>query len=419
MGAFNFVDCRITLVNGMTSYQTILRPEQHLYKKLQSRLHPDLASRFTVARMHSSLYRAKCANYPTIPKTLVYLGVLLGLPNLRPICKTLDGEDYIFQGVIGVVMNKTVSVVFASGRQIQFLQSRKNLHMDGTFKKRPRKPKCRQMYNIVTRFETCIIALVRVLMRSRSQEAYLTLFRFIKELAPNLQPRRIHCDFERATINALRVVFPGTSIVGCLWHFGVCIGIQANKKQLAPLAAKNDLVHSFIRCLSGAALLPPGLIVDGVEEIWRRVEAAGWSEQFEPFFQYFRREWYPRKYELSVFNHDERTNNCSESDNRSMATAIPQNHPNVWFLIGGFGQLEHITWSDEIAVQKGKAVQGPRRWKTIANDLRVSRLSRLLVKEGMSPGQFLEAASWVNEGALKHGLNIKPDDVTDSDSDSD
>ncbi len=66
-----------------------------------------------------------------------------------------------------------------------------------------------------------VIALVRVLMRSRSELTYLTLFRYLKTLAPNLEPQSIHCDFEKATMNALRTVFPTSSIVGCLWHYGV------------------------------------------------------------------------------------------------------------------------------------------------------------------------------------------------------
>ena len=63
--------------------------------------------------------------------------------------------------------------------------------------------------------------MVRVLMQSRSEAAYVTLFEFLKSLAPTMRPARIHCDFERAVINALRRVFPGSTIVGCLWHFGV------------------------------------------------------------------------------------------------------------------------------------------------------------------------------------------------------
>lgn len=58
-------------------------------------------------------------------------------------------------------------------------------------------------------------------MQSRSENAYLALFEYLKSLAPGLCPERIHCDFERASINALKRIFPDSDIVGCLWHFGV------------------------------------------------------------------------------------------------------------------------------------------------------------------------------------------------------
>lgn len=80
------------------------------------------------------------------------LGLLLGVPNMRAICQTVEGTDIILRGVAGYIGNKTVSVVFMSWRMMQFLQTRRSLHLDGTFKKRPKLPKCRQIYNIVTRY---------------------------------------------------------------------------------------------------------------------------------------------------------------------------------------------------------------------------------------------------------------------------
>ncbi len=65
-----------------------------------------------------------------------------------------------------------------------------------------------------------VVCVVRVLMHSRCEKAYITMFDFIKSLASAMKPTRIHCDFERAAINALRRVFPDADIVGCLWHFG-------------------------------------------------------------------------------------------------------------------------------------------------------------------------------------------------------
>lgn len=73
-----------------------------------------------------------------------------------------------------------------------------------------------------------------------------------------------------------------------------------------------EIVLEFIRCLCGAPLLPALRIEEGVNEIWREVEASGWGGQLQPLFTYFRQEWLPRRDELSVFFFPERTNNCSE-----------------------------------------------------------------------------------------------------------
>lgn len=104
-------------------------------------------------RMRSPIFRARCNNFPKIPKTLFYLGILLGLPNMSALCRTRDGTDTIFRGTCGIQADKTVSVVFISMRMLQFLSTRQNLHMDGTFKKRSRKPASLQLFNIVTNYD--------------------------------------------------------------------------------------------------------------------------------------------------------------------------------------------------------------------------------------------------------------------------
>ena len=113
---------------------------------------PQLAMRFTPARMNSQLRMARSSNYPAIPNSLLHLGVLLGLPNMRQVCRTVDGLDYIYQGVVGCQQNKTVALVFVSGRMLELLSTRESIHADGTFKKRSRKPKMAQIFNIVTKY---------------------------------------------------------------------------------------------------------------------------------------------------------------------------------------------------------------------------------------------------------------------------
>lgn len=144
----------------------------------------------------------------------------------------------------------------------------------------------------------------------------------------------------------------------------------------------------------------------GVVELWHEIDREGWGDKFLPLFQYFEREWKPRFHELSVFNDDDRTNNCSESDNRMLANAIPQNHPNIWKLIGGFVQLEHLSWCDKLAIDRLQPVAPGRRYSAIVNDRRVRMGSQMLVNGDIEPGHFLKQTSAAIHAATMHGLHM-------------
>ncbi|KAK3922760.1 Tyrosine recombinase, partial [Frankliniella fusca] len=294
-----------------------------------------LASRFTTVRMKSSMYFARSSNYPNIPKTLLHLGLLLLDANFRQLCETVDRNDFIFQGIVGYHHDNTLSLVFASRRMLDFLGTRVTLHCDGTFKKRSRKPEMAQIWNIVTKYGDNIICLVRVLMSSRTIPAYRAVLQHLKTLVPNMSPRIVHCDFELAEIAAWRLEFPNIRISGCLWHFSVAFSTTAREEGFARLAKENDFVFSSIAALCAVPMLPKNLMWAGVVEIWNEVQANGYV-QLRTLFEHFERYWLPRIDELCVFNLPSRTNNCSESDNRAIATALPQNRPNCWHLIGMF-----------------------------------------------------------------------------------
>ncbi|KAK3931712.1 Pyridoxine/pyridoxamine 5'-phosphate oxidase [Frankliniella fusca] len=397
-------------------YGTKLRTILNQIKFQQS---PELSSRFRRVRMQSAMYEARASNYPCIPESLIQLGVLLGMPNTRRLCETVDKQDYIFQGIVGDAQNKTIALVFVSGRMLQFLGTVTNIHGDGTFKKRSRKPKMAQIFNLTTNHGGYVVPVVRVLMLRRHEEAYVCVLSFLKLLVPNWAPERVHCDFERAQMNAFKRVLPMSRIVGCLWHYGAASSLKASKLGLAPIAEENDEVKTFIRCIAGLPLLPPDRIWTGLLDIWAEVEEAGWADTLWPFFKYFESEWKPRIQELSVFESPERTNNIAESDNGSLASVIPQNRPNIWHLIGAFVKLEHLAYSDKLAIDRGDAVTASKKWRAKLNDKRVKRLTGLLNNGQITVSRFLHESFYVILAAVHYGLHVRNENDSDSDSDHD
>lgn len=75
-------------------------------------------------------------------------------------------------------------------------------------------------------------------MMKRTEAAYDVLFERLRTLAPNMNPTRVHSDFERSLMNALRRAFPGCPVAGCLWHYAVVGILQANAYKMC---CKNEI----------------------------------------------------------------------------------------------------------------------------------------------------------------------------------
>jgi len=70
-----------------------------------------------------------------------------------------------------------------------------------------------------TSSETNVIPVIFVLLPNKTKNIYTRFFELIKEHIPNINPNIITIDFEAATIQAIKDVFPNTQISGCNYHF--------------------------------------------------------------------------------------------------------------------------------------------------------------------------------------------------------
>src|SRR5204863_6441156 len=115
--------------------------------------------------------------------------------------------------------------LFATQANIQCLSQASFWLMDGTFKTVPMV--FRQLYTIYAPIggeNSRILPLVYSLITSKSEEIYKNLFEELIEFAAEndiiLQPSTILTDFELASINASRQIFPNVENKGCFFHLG-------------------------------------------------------------------------------------------------------------------------------------------------------------------------------------------------------
>lgn len=154
-------------------------------------------------------------------------------------------------------------VVFSSPDRFRALCEADSAFADGTFKVCP--TPFYQLYIIHMSYGTRMRPAVFALLPRKTEETYNILFQKLHDLAEErghpIAWTKFHCDYERATLNAVSFVFPLISLYGCFFHF--CSALYKMALQLAlGLLYRNPLlqVKMFIKLCMALAFLPPHLI---------------------------------------------------------------------------------------------------------------------------------------------------------------
>ena len=112
-------------------------------------------------------------------------------------------------------------IIFATSKNLDLLSRCKKLMSDGTFSTAPRHF-C-QLYTIhgeimetTTDEKPAVFPLVFALLENKTQETYTRLLTTLNRIKP-LSPDLWITDFEKAAINSIELIFPGTTR-GCFFH---------------------------------------------------------------------------------------------------------------------------------------------------------------------------------------------------------
>ena len=73
------------------------------------------------------------------------------------------------------------------------------------------------------------------ILKNKEQETYKILFEKLKKNAnicnnnTIIEPKNLHCDFEKGISKAAKTIFPNTNIKYCIWHYKKSLEIKKNK----------------------------------------------------------------------------------------------------------------------------------------------------------------------------------------------
>ena len=177
-------------------------------------------------------------------------------------------------------------LIFATETNLDILETSQEWHADGTFKVFPQL--FYQIYSDHAVYNEHTVPLVFMLLTCKSAAVYEKAFRALKELNPDLSPKRVITDFELAAINSFRKIFPRTEVKGCFFHFAQAIWRKIQDLGLAGLYKENDDIRKVVKCLVALALIPSEYVHLAFCKI---LETLPPDTPLMPFLEYYENTW--------------------------------------------------------------------------------------------------------------------------------
>jgi len=315
--------------------------------------YPEAANNYTFMqgqRRWKRMRRSRQPNGGRIPENIHELAEALALPENAAYSHTLQTPPSTFFQQELVINGTSEGVIFANIDAIrrfrEELATVTTVGIDGTFKTVPAAPadlKSFLTFQVV--FKSVSFPMVYVLLRSRTEETYITLFNIVRQILPlNYNLIRFVTDFERGLMNAVQQVFP-ESRLGCCWfHYTQTIVRYCHRKSngVLDLVKRNPeaarvfrmvLALPHLPAVRGHPLCPRFCMYDGFRAIMQYVQQFPEVEQGMRNFLigYIEHYWFfqVRPEFFSVFGEDYRTNNYLESFHSTLLVQMGR-HPNIW-----------------------------------------------------------------------------------------
>ena len=186
-----------------------------------------------------------------------------------------SGYDEFFLGSISV--GTETAELFLPDKMREVLRLSSEISFDGTFFCCPMQ--FSQIFTIFAVFEGSNFPCCTALMTCKTQEMYEAVFGKILEAVPTMNPEVVTSDFEQASRNAVKMVFPNIRVAGCSFHFMQATLRMARRQGLDKALKTNVGFRKIMKCIMHVNFLPANQISPALEELLR--EESGLTEELE------------------------------------------------------------------------------------------------------------------------------------------
>ncbi|XP_057335060.1 uncharacterized protein LOC130673861 [Microplitis mediator] len=224
-----------------------------------------------------------------------------------------------------------------------------------------------------------MIPLIYILLPDKNEQTYINVLTLLKNRMPNLNPRCIMIDFEKAFINAFKLVFPQSEVRGCLFHYNQVVWRKLQSLGMQGSYNSDVRFALNIRMLLALAFVP---IHDVGNAFSKLVESQFFVDnevELRRLLDYFERSWVgvlsrsgkkrlKPQYEISLWNcynaviNDElRTNNAIEGWHNSFNNKVRVIHASICRFLKAIVNEQSITESLITQANTGLGIASKRR----------------------------------------------------------
>ncbi|KAL0852123.1 hypothetical protein ABMA28_000360 [Loxostege sticticalis] len=220
-------------------------------------------------------------------------------------------------------------LIFGSRLAQQYLKKFRTFYGDGTFKVCP--TPFYQVYSIhinishddnTVNFDPVLF----ILLPNKTQATYERLFTILRNQFSVIIDN-YKCDFEIATIQAVKLVYPDVKVTGCYFHYWKAILKKCQNVGFDKTADGEFIMRLYMQL----PLLPPILVPEAILSIH---EIANDSEEYKSFNNYFTSQWMGIYTEnvFTCYNENFRTNNPVEGWHARLKKRFPVKPPLYLFI---------------------------------------------------------------------------------------
>ncbi len=353
----------------------------------ESRQHPEAARQVSYKQIESTLQKIKLKVRPKNPQSLhEYVDELQSHPELSK----------YFRGSVNNLDGEINAVLFSTDPLTDSLLTATSVAFDGTFFVCPRP--FVQVFTIFSAHENHFFPAVVVLMIKRDKKSYLNVFQKIKELSPNFMPEFCISDFEKASRQAFKEIWPDSVLSGCYFHFSQSVLRKLKKLGLLPLFRRNNEFQKYARCFMAFSLLPE----NDFDQVFSALDAQvleGISNLEKSLIQkfkiYFKKTWLSPsvRNQLSVFGKPFTTNNGSETFHAQFKKHFLSSQPNIWAFSSELGRILDAYGVDLDRLQSGLQITRNRKKRVARNLARRERAQEKLRSNKISSLRYLKIVS--------------------------